>query len=170
MEKLSDLLEMAKVSDIITKKEKEDNKTAISDKFDNFEKIFDRTDLWQLDKTNKELGNQLNKLSNNEVLFITYKLNGLKSFAIKANSFKVMSDVKKDIKVYVSSDNKNWKPVNLKYLDGKTVGDWTQKYLYAENIANDINYLKIEMQKLDIDGNGFNYASQKNSFNCKWQS
>lgn len=150
--------------------EKEDNKTAISDKFDNFEKIFDRTDLWQLDKTNKELGNQLNKLSNNEVLFITYKLNGLKSFAIKANSFKVMSDVKKDIKVYVSSDNKNWKPVNLKYLDGKTVGDWTQKYLYAENIANDINYLKIEMQKLDIDGNGFNYASQKNSFNCKWQS
>ena len=55
-------------------------------------------------------------------------------------------------------------------IDGKTVGDWTQKYLYAENIANDINYLKIEMQKLDIDGNGFNYASQKNSFNCKWQS
>ena len=138
-------------TDIKPNEEKEDNKTAISDKFDNFEKIFDRTDLWQLDKTNKELGNQLNKLSNNEVLFITYKLNGLKSFAIKANSFKVMSDVKKDIKVYVSSDNKNWKPVNLKYLYGKTIGDWTQKYLYAENIANDINYLKIEMQKLDID-------------------
>lgn len=52
---------------------------------------------------------------------------------------------------YLSSDNKNWKPVSLKYLDGKTIGDWTQKYLYAENIANDINYLKIEMQKLDID-------------------
>lgn len=124
---------------------------SIHDDLADWSKVFDKSGGWQLDASDKSLGTVINKMGNNDVQYITYKLNNIGSFSFTACSFSSFSDVKKDFKVYVSADNKTWKEVAVTAVKGKTTGSWTMYTLSAENIADGMNYLKIELQALEID-------------------
>ena len=127
------------------------NITHIHDDLDDWTNVFEKSDGWQIDKSNAALGSVINKMGNNDPQHITYMMNKIGSFSASVCSYSSFSEVSKDFKVYISNDNKTWKQVPYQSAVGEVKGAWTLYTISARNFPESTKYLKLELQPLGID-------------------
>jgi|GEM_PF-2463780 len=128
----------------------------ITDELGNWSNVYEKSNGWQFDATIPQFNTVINKAGNNDVQYITYKVNGVQGFRITGYQWNVMSDFAADIKAYVSDDNginDAWQEVNLAATAPVHTGieNFSEVTLSAAYIEGAPTYLKIEMQELDIN-------------------
>lgn len=125
-----------------------------TDNLDDLSNTFEYSDGWQTDKTIKTIGSMLNKNANNDIQYITYKCDGVKSFKLYVTSF--ISDVsipKADVYAYVSADNVEWSQIKVAFVKPKTVAQGWRLFeaIPVNTLPEGTNYVKFELQVLNID-------------------
>ena len=127
---------------------------------------YESSDGWQVDKTIRTIGSMLNKNANNDIQYITYKCDDLKSFKLYVTSF--ISDIsipKADVCAYVSSDNVEWTQIKVAFVKPKTVAQGWRLFeaVPTKVLPEGTKYIKFELQVLNIEdlGNCFVTGFQK---------
>ncbi len=81
--------------------------------------------------------------TNEESAYVTYKFDGFNRFEIKVSGVETVAD---RFKVYASSDNKTWQPVELDFTEPEmSVWRFVHSTMTPKNRLENCNYLKIEM-------------------------
>ena len=137
-----------------------------TDNLDDLKYTYDSSDAWQVDKTRSTIGRMLNKNANNDIQYITYKCDDLKSFKLYVTSF--ISDIsipKADVCAYVSSDNVEWTQIKVAFVKPKTVAQGWRLFeaVPTKVLPEGTKYIKFELQVLNIEdlGNCFVTGFQK---------
>lgn len=137
-----------------------------TDNLDDLKYTYESSDGWQVDKTIRTIGSMLNKNANNDIQYITYKCDDLKSFKLYVTSF--ISDIsipKADVCAYVSSDNVEWTQIKVAFVKPKTVAQGWRLFeaVPTKVLPEGTKYIKFELQVLNIEdlGNCFVTGFQK---------
>lgn len=137
-----------------------------TDDLDDLKYTYESSDGWQVDKTIRTIGSMLNKNANNDIQYITYKCDDLKSFKLYVTSF--ISDIsipKADVCAYVSSDNVEWTQIKVAFVKPKTVAQGWRLFeaVPTKVLPEGTKYIKFELQVLNIEdlGNCFVTGFQK---------
>lgn len=126
----------------------------ITDNFNDLNTAFDKSAGWQVDKSDAAVGSMINKCGNNEIQYVTYKLDNIRDFKLDILSFvSDMSMPKADVKIYLSKDNVAWEQIKFTLDKPERVSQsWR---VFAARPANPIpegySYIKFELQELGID-------------------
>ena len=128
-----------------------------TDNLDDLKYTYESSDGWQVDKTIRTIGSMLNKNANNDIQYITYKCDDLKSFKLYVTSF--ISDIsipKADVCAYVSSDNVEWTQIKVAFVKPKTVA---QGWRLFEAVTG---FQKVELFTEIDDSMNINTADDEN--------
>jgi|GEM_PF-4146130 len=125
----------------------------ITDELGNLDKPVDKSDGWQLDASLTLIGSWINKMGNNDVQYVTYKMDNIKDFTLTIVSYvSEMSRPKSDVKIYLSKDGSDWNEIKFSVSKATEVSaEWsTYEITPSKSIGDGISYVKFELQVLSI--------------------
>lgn len=121
----------------------------VNDPLDNFLNIYKKSTNLQVDGSNVNLGNWVNKTADSTE-YLIYRVNSIGKLQIAVPFFANHDKLLEGIKAYWTEDieNPNWEEISLKTGTINNVGGWQTTILSARNLKKAKGYLKVEIGEL----------------------
>lgn len=121
----------------------------VNDPLDNFLNIYKKSTNLQVDGSNVDLGNWVNKTADSTE-YLIYRVNSIGKLQIAVPFLANHDKLLEGIKAYWTEDieNPNWEEISLKTGTINNVGGWQTTILSARNLKKAKGYLKVEIGEL----------------------
>lgn len=121
----------------------------VNDPLDNFLNIYKKSTNLQVDGSNVNLGNWVNKTADSTE-YLIYRVNSIGKLQIAVPFLANHDKLLEGIKAYWTEDieNPNWEEISLKTGTINNVGGWQTTILSARNLKKAKGYLKVEIGEL----------------------
>lgn len=121
----------------------------VNDPLDNFLNIYIKSTNLQVDGSNVNLGNWVNKTADSTE-YLIYRVNSIGKLQIAVPFLANHDKLLEGIKAYWTEDieNPNWEEISLKTGTINNVGGWQTTILSARNLKKAKGYLKVEIGEL----------------------